>query len=96
MGSVTTVAQSLGVAYAAGINLPATVAVLGIADRAGSASSLMQQQDVIRAIGQTLARNSEAANNLPAAPNGGKAINDQNFAVRTETDRNQPGKPRQI
>ena len=35
MTSVTTVAQSLGVAYAAGINLPATVAVLGIADRAG-------------------------------------------------------------
>jgi hypothetical protein len=35
MGSVTTLAQSLGVAYAAGINLPATVAVLGIADRAG-------------------------------------------------------------
>lgn len=35
MGSLTTVAQSLGVAYAAGINLPATVAVLGIADRAG-------------------------------------------------------------
>ena len=35
MTSVTTVAQSLGVAYAAGINLPATVAVLGISDRAG-------------------------------------------------------------
>lgn len=35
MSSITTVAQSLGVAYAAGINLPATVAVLGIADRAG-------------------------------------------------------------
>lgn len=35
MGSVTTLAQSLGVAYAAGINLPATVAVLGVADRAG-------------------------------------------------------------
>ncbi len=35
MSSVTTVAQSLGVAYAAGINLPATVAVLGIAERAG-------------------------------------------------------------
>ena len=35
MGSITTIAQSLGVAYAAGINLPATVAVLGIADRAG-------------------------------------------------------------
>lgn len=35
MGSLTTLAQSLGVAYAAGINLPATVAVLGIADRAG-------------------------------------------------------------
>ena len=35
MSSITTVAQSLGVAFAAGINLPATVAVLGIADRAG-------------------------------------------------------------
>ena len=35
MSSVTTLAQSLGVAYAAGINLPATVAVLGVADRAG-------------------------------------------------------------
>jgi hypothetical protein len=35
MGSLTTVAQSLGVAYAAGINLPATIAVLGVADRAG-------------------------------------------------------------
>ena len=35
MGSLTTLVQSLGVAYAAGINLPATVAVLGIADRAG-------------------------------------------------------------
>src|SRR6476620_7595134 len=35
MTSVTTVAQSLGVAYAAGINLPATVAVLGIPERAG-------------------------------------------------------------
>jgi hypothetical protein len=35
MTSVTTVAQSLGVAYAAGINLPATVAVLGISERMG-------------------------------------------------------------
>lgn len=35
MTSVTTLAQSLGVAFAAGINLPATVAILGIADRAG-------------------------------------------------------------
>lgn len=35
MSSITTVVQSLGVAYAAGINLPATVAVLGVADRAG-------------------------------------------------------------
>ena len=35
MSSVSTVAQSLGVAFAAGINLPATVAVLGIAERAG-------------------------------------------------------------
>ena len=35
MTSITTLAQSLGVAFAAGINVPATVAVLGIADRAG-------------------------------------------------------------
>lgn len=35
MTSVTTVVQSLGVAFAAGINLPATVAVLGISERAG-------------------------------------------------------------
>jgi hypothetical protein len=35
MTSVTTVVQSLGVAYAAGINLPATVAVLGVSERAG-------------------------------------------------------------
>jgi hypothetical protein len=35
MTSITTVAQSLGVAFAAGINLPATVAILGIAERAG-------------------------------------------------------------
>jgi hypothetical protein len=35
MNSLTTLVQSLGVAFAAGINLPATVAVLGVADRAG-------------------------------------------------------------
>lgn len=35
MTAVATIAQSLGVAFAAGINLPATVAVLGLADRAG-------------------------------------------------------------
>lgn len=35
MSSAGTIAQSLGVAFAAGINLPATVAVLGVADRAG-------------------------------------------------------------
>jgi len=35
MTSVTTVVQSLGVAMAAGLNLPATVAVLGISERAG-------------------------------------------------------------
>ena len=35
MTSITTLAQSFGVAFAAGINLPATVAVLGVADRAG-------------------------------------------------------------
>lgn len=35
MTPITTVVQSLGVAYAAGINLPATVAVLGVSERAG-------------------------------------------------------------
>ena len=35
MSSLTTVAQSMGVAFAAGINLPATVAVLGVAERSG-------------------------------------------------------------
>jgi hypothetical protein len=35
MTSVTTVVQSLGVAYAAGINLPATVALLGLSERSG-------------------------------------------------------------
>lgn len=35
MGTAATIAQSLGVAFAAGINLPATVAVLGTAERAG-------------------------------------------------------------
>lgn len=35
MTPLATIAQSLGVAFAAGINLPATVAVLGVADRAG-------------------------------------------------------------
>lgn len=35
MTALATIAQSLGVAFAAGINLPATVAVLGFADRAG-------------------------------------------------------------
>lgn len=35
MTSVTTLVQSLGVAFAAGINLPATVAVLGVSERAG-------------------------------------------------------------
>ena len=35
MTPVTTIVQSLGVAFAAGINLPATVAVLGVSERAG-------------------------------------------------------------
>ncbi len=35
MTSITTVVQSLGVAMAAGVNLPATVAVLGVSERAG-------------------------------------------------------------
>ena len=33
MGTLATLAQALGVSYAAGINLYATVAILGIADR---------------------------------------------------------------
>jgi hypothetical protein len=35
MGSLTTLAQSLGIAYASGISLYATVAVLGVAHRMG-------------------------------------------------------------
>ena len=35
MNSVTALAEALGVSYAAGINVPATVAVLGIAEREG-------------------------------------------------------------
>ncbi len=35
MGSLATLAQALGLSYAAGINLYATVAVLGLADRMG-------------------------------------------------------------
>src|SRR5215218_1789464 len=35
MGSLTTLAQALGVAYASGINLYATVTILGLASRAG-------------------------------------------------------------
>lgn len=35
MTPITTVVQSLGVAFAAGINLPATVAVLGLSERSG-------------------------------------------------------------
>jgi len=40
MGALTTLAQSLGLAYAAGINPYATVALLGIADRLGWVSPL--------------------------------------------------------
>lgn len=40
MRSVATVAQSLGIAFAAGISLPATVAVLGIAERTGAIDPL--------------------------------------------------------
>jgi len=35
MGSLTTLAQALGIAYASGVNLYATVALVGLADRMG-------------------------------------------------------------
>ena len=40
MSTAATIAQSLGVAFAAGINLPATVAVLGTAGHFTSARAL--------------------------------------------------------
>jgi Domain of unknown function (DUF4126) len=40
MSSLTELAQALGIAYAAGINLYATVAILGLAERSGWITSL--------------------------------------------------------
>src|SRR5919204_4712651 len=40
MSSLTSLAQALGIAYAAGINLYATVAILGLAERNGWITSL--------------------------------------------------------
>jgi hypothetical protein len=40
MSSLTSLAQALGIAYAAGINLYATVAILGLAERSGWITSL--------------------------------------------------------
>jgi hypothetical protein len=47
MNSLTILAQGLGVAYAAGINVPATVAVLGLAQRQGWIGHLPAGLDVI-------------------------------------------------
>jgi len=47
MDSLAILAQALGVAYAAGINVPATVAVLGLAQRQGWIGHLPAGLDVI-------------------------------------------------
>lgn len=47
MNSFGVLAQSLGVAYAAGINVPATVAILGIAQRQGWIGHLPAGLDVV-------------------------------------------------
>jgi hypothetical protein len=47
MNSLSILAQGLGVAYAAGINVPATVAVLGLAQRQGWIGHLPAGLDVI-------------------------------------------------
>src|SRR5438067_4887261 len=47
MNSLAILAQGLGVAYAAGINVPATVAVLGLAQRQGWIGHLPAGLDVV-------------------------------------------------
>src|SRR5258705_6941240 len=47
MNSFGVLAQALGVAYAAGINVPATVAVLGLAQRQGWIGHLPAGLDVV-------------------------------------------------
>src|SRR5918998_1501282 len=47
MGSLTTLAQALGVAYASGINLYATVTILGLATRMGWIGPLPGGLDVV-------------------------------------------------
>ncbi len=47
MSSLANLAQGLGIAYAAGINVPATVAVLGIAKREGWIATLPAGLDVV-------------------------------------------------
>jgi hypothetical protein len=47
MGSLAILAQALGVAYAAGINVPATVAILGLAQRQGWIGHLPAGLDVV-------------------------------------------------
>jgi hypothetical protein len=47
MNSFGALAQALGVAYAAGINVPATIAVLGLAQRQGWIGHLPAGLDVV-------------------------------------------------
>ena len=47
MNSFGVLAQALGVAYAAGINVPATVAILGLAQRQGWIGHLPAGLDVV-------------------------------------------------
>jgi hypothetical protein len=47
MDSAALLAQALGIAYTAGINLPATVAILGLTQRAGWVGSLPGGLDVL-------------------------------------------------
>src|SRR5882762_5246396 len=47
MNSLALLAQALGVAYAAGINVPATVAILGLAQRQGWIGHLPAGLDVV-------------------------------------------------
>ena len=47
MTSLVTLAQALGIAYASGISLYATVALLGIAERWGMAPALATPLDVL-------------------------------------------------
>jgi hypothetical protein len=50
MGSLTTLAQALGIAYASGVNLYATVALVGFADRMGWVGPLPGSLDAVSSV----------------------------------------------